>query len=297
MRASNTQLAQIGRFVNTPWRVAQAMGALALSALLSAACDAAEPTPTAAVPPATETLAATATPAPVAAPTATPAPTVAPAPVPDPTPTPRSEPTPDGPRTDTPEPSPAETPPAAVSSIDGVLLHGSGDAAAPVLDVRSLPQVWDPINRKPSADGFGVGAESFGVFAPSPDGRWIAWATGGTTHTLVGVVAVDAGLVTVLDFVFDGAVEGLVWAPDSAYLAGALLSPAGPVVEVYRIGGDFEFAGPPRIVDELGPGDGWTTSAPHWRSARVLEFSAHNEISRQEAGYVLDLAAGEIRPA
>ena len=100
-----------------------------------------------------------------------------------------------------------------------------------------------------------------------------------------------------MDFVFDGAVDVLVWAPDSAHLAGALPSPAGPVVEVCRIDDDFEFTGPPRIVDELGPRVGWTTSAPRWRSAPVLEFSAHNEISRQEAGYLLDLAAGEIRPA
>ena len=282
--------------MQTPWRVAQAMGVVMLYALLSAACDPAGPTPTAAAPAATETLAPTATPAPVDTPAATPAPTAAPTPVPDPTPAPRSEPTPAVPPTGTPEPIPAETPPAAVSSIDGVLLLGSGDAAAPVLDVRSLPQVWDPIERQPSADGFGVGAESFGVFAPSPDGRWIAWATGGVTHTLVGVVAVDSGQVTMLDFVFDGAVDALVWAPDSAHLAGALLSPAGPVVEVYRVGDDFGFAGPPRIVDELGPSDGWTTSAPRWRSARVLEFSAYNEISRQEAGYLLDLASGEIRP-
>ncbi len=275
--------------MQTSWRATQALGALVLFALLSVACDTA--------PPATETPVPTATAAPVATPPATPPPTVAPTPVPDPTSTPGPEVTAAAPRTGTLEPIPTESPPVTVTSVDGVLLLGSGDAVEAVLDVRSLPQVWDPIERQPSADGFGVAAENFGVFARSPDGRWIAWATGGATHTLVGVVAVDAGQVQVLDFVFDGAVDALVWAPDTAHLAGALLSPAGPVVEVYRVGDDFEFAGPPRIVDELGPSGGWTTSAPRWRSARVLEFSAHNEISRQDAVYLLDLTAGEIRPA
>lgn len=178
----------------------------------------------------------------------------------------------------------------------GALVVRVGDAEDVALDVKDLPAQWDPTTGTVSADGFGVEADRFGTFAISPDSRKLAWGTAGSTHHLLGVVDLASGDVHVLDFVFDGSIETLAWAPDSGHLAAALLPPSLPTVQIYRIDAEPALLQAPRIVDTLGPQGDWATSDPDWRSATELQVTARNEASGEETPYLVDLVAGSVAP-
>jgi hypothetical protein len=184
--------------------------------------------------------------------------------------------------------------PAEVFQQDGVLNLRVGDTEAELLDIAKLPQVWDPNEWLPSNTGFGIGADEFRAWALSPDGRWLAWAIAGGTHDLVGVLNIETGEITVIDFVFDGALSHFVWAFDSRHLAAAILSPAGELVEVYTLAGPPARLENPRLFDLMGARDGWTTSEPRWWSTTRLEFTAANQATGATGSYEFDLVTGTV---
>ena len=184
--------------------------------------------------------------------------------------------------------------PAEVFQESGVLILRVGDTESVLLDIADLPQFWDPNGWVESDQGFGIGADKFRGWALSPNGRWLAWAMAGGTHDLVGVLNVATGETTVLDFVFDGSAADFAWAFDSEHLAGAILSPAGALVEIYTIGVAPARFEAPRIFDVMGARDGWTTSKPRWWSTTRLGFTARDEVSGEIGDFELDLDTGTI---
>ena len=184
--------------------------------------------------------------------------------------------------------------PAEVFQQDGKLNLRVGDTEAELLDIADLPQVWDPNEWLPSNTGFGIGADEFRAWTLSPDERWLAWAMAGGTHDLVGVLNIETGAITIIDFVFDGALAHFVWAFDSQHLAAAILSPAGELVEVYTGGDPSVRLENPRLFDLMGARDGWATFAPRWWSTTRLEFTAANQATGATGSYEFDLATGTV---
>ena len=164
-----------------------------------------------------------------------------------------------------------------------------------VLAAAGLPDRWDPIAGLASDDGFGVAAESFRLFALSPDAQWIAWDTAGGTHDLLGVVHVPTRRAFVVDFLFEGSVNTFAWSPQSDFLAAGLDTPAVPVVEIYQIGDPPAMMVQPRIIDRFGPRQQEATIDPFWRDDYVLVFTVRSEIDGDVSIWEIDVLTGDIR--
>lgn len=141
-----------------------------------------------------------------------------------------------------------------------------------LLRASDVPAEWEPA---PGAR-LRVGADSFHLAAPSPDGRRVAWQAG-ATHALLGVqpaLGAPAGdgaaaPPRVLDFFFDSRASAVLWSPDGRHLLARYTGPSGSAeARLYDAHRGRRLAAPWEGACRLA--DGCAVTAARWTGAGAV---------------------------
>lgn len=139
-----------------------------------------------------------------------------------------------------------------------------------LLRAGDVPAEWEPA---PGAR-LRVGADSFHLAAPSPNGGAVAWQAG-ATHALLGVQpALDAGdgaaaPPRVLDFFFDSRARAVLWSPDGRHLLALYTGPSGSAeARLYDARLGRRLAAPWEGACRLA--DGCAVTAARWAGAGAV---------------------------